>query len=144
MPKLDYPRRLLSCKRGLAALEFAVLAPALLMLAFGIVIYSIYFTALIGVREAAAEGARAAVAGLSSPERAALATARAQEVVDTYGTLLGSGAAPTITTTPQGTSGFAVTVTYDMSGSPMMRFGSFIPLPSPQVAATVTVTNGSY
>lgn len=137
-------RRLLACERGMAALEFVFLAPALLMLVFAIVIYSIYFTALIGVREAAAEGARAAVAGLSSAERAALATARAQDVVDTYGTLLGGGAAPTIAATPLGTGGFSVTVSYDMSDSPMMRFGSFVPLPSPNVTATVTVTNGSY
>jgi len=137
-------RRLIADDGGLAALEFVFLAPALLMLAFAIVIYSIYFTALIGVREAAAEGARAAVAGLSSSERASLANARAREVVDTYGTLLGGGSAPAISTSALGSGGFSVTVAYDMSGSPMMRYGSFIPLPSPNVSATVTVNNGSY
>jgi len=136
--------RLLTCERGIAALEFVVLAPVLLLLVFSVIIYSIYFTALLGVRQAAAEGARAAVAGLSTAERTSLATTRARQVVDTYGTMLGGGATPVITTTAQGTGGFSVRVSYNMSGSPIMRFGSFIPLPSPNVEATVTVTNGSY
>ena len=136
--------RLLTCERGIAALEFVVLAPVLLLLVFSVIIYSIYFTALLGVRQAAAEGARAAVAGLSTAERTSLATTRARQVVDTYGTMLGGGATPVITTTAQGTGGFSVRVSYNMSGSPIMRFGSFVPLPSPNVEATVTVTNGSY
>lgn len=137
-------RGLWRCERGLAALEFVVLAPALLTLVFAIMIYSIYFTALQGVRQAAAEGARAAVAGLSTAERTALATARAREVVDSYGMMLGGGGTATITTVPQGTGAFLVTVSYNMSGSPIMRYGSFVPLPTPNVQATVTVTNGSY
>ncbi|MDE8650507.1 TadE/TadG family type IV pilus assembly protein [Novosphingobium album (ex Liu et al. 2023)] len=137
-------RHLLKCDRGIAALEFVFLAPALLLLAFGIIVYSIYFTAVMGVRQAAGEGARAAQAGLSGTERAALAQARAHEVLDTYGTLLGGGAAPVVTTAPVGTGVFEVRVSYDMSASPIMRYGSFVPLPSPSVEATVTVTNGSY
>jgi hypothetical protein len=31
-----------------------------------------------------------------------------------------------------------------MSGSPMMRYVNFIPLPSGDVEASVTVTNGGY
>jgi Flp pilus assembly protein TadG len=137
-------RRCAACKRGIAALEFVLLAPALLMLAFAIIIYSLYFTAAIGVREAAAEGARAAEAGLSSSERAGLARARAQAVADSYATLLQCGSAPTIETAPAGTTGFSVTVACGLSGSPIMRYGSFVPLPSPKLTATVTVNNGSY
>ena len=135
--------RLIASNRGLAAIEFALLAPPLLMMAFAIVVYSIYFTAMMGVREAAAEGARAAVAGLSSTERASLASTRAREVAETYAALTG-GAAPSITTASLGSAGFSVTVSCDMSASPIMRYGRFVPLPSSHVAATVTVNNGSY
>lgn len=135
---------LLKCERGIAALEFVFLAPALLMLVFGIIIYSIYFTALLGVRQAATEGARASMAALSGAERETLARTRAQEVVDNYGGLMGNGAAATITTSLQGADLFNVTVTYDISSSPIMRYGSFVPLPSSTVTATATVTNGSY
>ena len=128
----------------MAALEFALIAPALLMLVFAIIIYSFWFSALLGVRHAATEGARAAMAGLSASERANLARSRAQAVIAGYGRLLSSGGTPRIDATPDGTGMFKVEVRYDMSGSPLMRYASFIPLPSTTLAATVVVTNGSY
>lgn len=139
------PLRLLKCDRGIAALEFALLAPALLALVFSVIIYSIYFTALTGVRQAAAEGARAAVAGLSLSERVTLARERAQKVIDNYGSLLGGQSPPEIMAGAGDTSGtFRVEVRYDMSGSPIMKYGAFVPLPDSNVEASVTVTNGGY
>jgi Flp pilus assembly protein TadG len=35
------------------------------MMIFAVVVYSLYFSAFLGVRQAAAEGARAAMAGMS-------------------------------------------------------------------------------
>lgn len=133
-----------TCDRGLAALEFALLAPALLMLVFAIVTYSLYFSSLLGVRHAAIEGARAAVAGLSTAERTALAEERAQAVINGYGALLASGHAAAISAGPDGTGVFRVRVSYDMSGSAIMRYAGFIPMPSPILSASVAVTNGSY
>ena len=46
-------------RRGIAALEFALVAPLFLVLVFGIVVYGIYFATWIVVTEAASEGARA-------------------------------------------------------------------------------------
>lgn len=135
--------RLGRCRRGVAALEFALVAPVLLMLAFGIIVYSIYFTAVIGVRQAAAEGARAAVAGLSSTERASLAQTRAQQVLAGYGSLLGE-ITPVVTTAVDTAGTFKVTVSYDLTGSPIMRYGGIVPLPENTVAASVLVTNGGY
>lgn len=137
-------RPLLACDKGIAALEFALLAPALLMLVFGIVIYSLYFSSLLGVRHAAIEGARAAVAGLSTAERTSLAQNRAREVINAYGALLSSGSTPVITAGADGTGRFRVRVSYDMSGSGIMRYAAFIPMPSSTVSASIVVTNGSY
>ena len=137
-------RQLRTCEQGLAALEFALLAPALLMLVFAVVLYSFYFAALMGVRHAAIEGARAAVAGLSTAERTALAQDRAQAVISGYGTLLAAGGGPVVTAVPDATGTFRVRVSYNMSGSPMMRYAAFVPMPSPTVSANVIVTNGSY
>jgi len=137
-------RQLRTCEQGLAALEFALLAPALLMLVFAVVLYSFYFAALMGVRHAAIEGARAAVAGLSTAERTALAQDRAQAVISGYGTLLAAGGGPVVTAVPDATGTFRVRVSYNMSGSPMMRYAAFVPMPSPTVSASVVVTNGSY
>lgn len=137
-------RRVLACDKGMAALEFALIAPALLMLVFAIIIYSFWFSALLGVRHAAAEGARAAMAGLSVAERSTLARDRAQAVIDGYGSLLASGSTPQIDAVPDGTGLFKVSVRYDMSGSPLLRYAAFIPMPSTSLDATVIVTNGSY
>ena len=137
-------RQLRTCEQGLAALEFALLAPALLMLVFAVVLYSFYFAALMGVRHAAIEGARAAVAGLSTAERTALAQDRAQAVISGYGTLLAAGGGPVVTAGPDATGTFRVRVSYNMSGSPMMRYAAFVPMPSPTVSTSVIVTNGSY
>jgi Flp pilus assembly protein TadG len=136
--------RLLKCGRGIAALEFAILAPALLALVFSIIVYSIYFSATIGVQQAASEGARAAVAGLSSTERENLARARVAEVIQNYRSVLGSNTPQASVTTATSSGVFKVTVTYDMSGAPVMKYSGFIPLPKRPLTASVTVTNGGY
>lgn len=132
------------CEKGLAALEFAVLAPVLLMLVFSVIVYSIYFTTLYGVRQASSEGARAALAGLSSAERTTLATQRAQAVAESFRAIAGGSSAFVVQTGTEGSDVFKVTVSYDMSGSPIMRYAGFLPLPSTTVEATTRVTNGSY
>lgn len=121
-----------------------MLAPILLMLVFGIVVYSIYFSAYLGVRQAASEGARAAMAGLDSTERTQFATARAQQVITNYGAIFTSGEAPQITAQPIATGVFEVRVAYDMGTHPIIRFAPFIPLPKPEIVSAVVVTNGSY
>jgi Flp pilus assembly protein TadG len=136
-------RSLRTSRRGIAAVEFALLAPGLLMIAFGVIVYSIYFTAVIGVRQAASEGARAAMAGLSTAERMTLAQTRAGQVLGNYGSLLG-GNLPQVSAAPDSLGVFKVTVTYDMSNSPIMRYGGFVPLPDKTVQASVLVTNGGY
>ncbi|CCA90421.1 MULTISPECIES: TadE/TadG family type IV pilus assembly protein [unclassified Novosphingobium] len=140
----DLLHRLSRCRAGMAALEFVFLAPALLMLVFSIIVYSLYFAAYFGVRQAASEGARTALAGLSSDERISLATTRAQEIVDSYGNLLGSGKDAVITTSTDGANAFMVTVSYDISDSPIMRYASILPLPATDMKASATVTNGGY
>lgn len=139
--------KLLTCKRGVATLEFVFLAPALLTLIFGIMVYSIYFAASVGVRQAASDGARAAVAGLYPQERTNIATQGATAVIEKYRSVLGTTANPVITTvagtgTALGT--FTVTVSYDMTNTPIMRYINFIPMPSKIITASVTVTNGGY
>lgn len=141
---MKHLRRVLACDKGMAALEFALIAPALLMLVFAIIIYSFWFSALMGVRHAAAEGARAAMAGMSTVERTALARDRAQAVIDGYGALLSSGSAPQIDAGADGTGMFRVSVSYDMSGSTLLRYAAFVPMPPTVLDATVVVTNGSY
>lgn len=114
------------------------------MLAFGIIVYSVYFSAYMGVRQAASEGARAAMAGLDSAERTQFATTRAQQVIDNYGAIFTSGDGPQVTAAAIGVGVFEVRVRYDMSAHPITRFTPFIPLPQSEIVSAVVVTNGSY
>lgn len=145
MPRFNGRGKIGRDESGVAALEFALLAPAFLMLAFAIIIFAFYFSAVIGVRQAASEGARAAMAGLSTAERTSLATARAQQVIQGYGTLLSAGGTGAqVTAQSIGTGVFQVQVSYDISRSPFMRFSGFVPIPAGPIVSSVVVTNGSY
>lgn len=66
--------QVLSCKRGGAAVEFAILAPVLLALVAGGVFYSRWFTVASQTQNLASDGARAAVAGLDDAERTSIVT----------------------------------------------------------------------
>lgn len=59
----------LSCRRGSAAVEFAILAPVLLALVVAGVFYSRWFSVASQTQNLASDGARAAVAGLDDTER---------------------------------------------------------------------------
>ena len=72
---LAAPRR--GSSAGGAALEFAVVAPVFLALAFGIVDFSRYAFSLISVRQAAAEAVRAASLGRTEAEVQQIARAQA-------------------------------------------------------------------
>lgn len=132
----------------MAAVEFALIAPVFLAIVFGILIYGLYFGTWIAVSQAAAEGARASVAGMSTAERSSLAQAAAAAVLENYGSLLNSENW-TITAQP-GTVAhtFEVSVRYDLSGKKFEDVASsisvLIPLPTDTPTATATVGFGGY
>ena len=55
--------------RGVAAIEFALIAPVFFLLLLGIAAYGIYFSAISSLQELTADAARASVAGISAAER---------------------------------------------------------------------------
>ncbi len=124
---------------GAAAVEFALLVPLLLAIVFGIIAYSMYFTVQIAVTEAAAVGARAAVAGLDCTERTNLATAAITTYFSEYGGFLGA-ALPTHPVCGTGT--FQVTVSYDIASLNLGIMSGFVPVPGSNPTATVTVSTG--
>ena len=67
-------RRFSGDSRGTVSIEFAILVPVFLAILFGIIVFGIQYATRIALTYAAAEGGRAAVAGLSDDERKSLAT----------------------------------------------------------------------
>ena len=63
-------RRLGSDAGGSSAVEFAIVAPVLIALFAGIVVFGLYLGAMSSLRQLAAEAARASVAGVTDAERA--------------------------------------------------------------------------
>jgi Flp pilus assembly protein TadG len=148
-----------SDETGLAAVEFALIAPVFLVLLFGLVIYGLHFGAWLAVNQAAAEGARASIAGMTLDERKDLAEKTAIAVLSAYGPILGNiekcGAGlPCIIKADKSASDanmFQVTVTYDQAArNAASQLGggdgedSFLPMPLSNPTATVTIANGGY
>jgi Flp pilus assembly protein TadG len=106
-------RSMILCRRGVAAVEFAMVLPVFLALVFGIVTYGVWLSAVHGVQQLAAEAARTAVAGLSTAERASLAQGYVTGNVGSYPLIVASKVA--VSATDSGSSVFTVTVSYDAS-----------------------------
>src|ERR1700712_4696986 len=132
--------------RGVAAVEFAIIAPVLFALVLGVLAWGQFFMAEVAVSAAAQEGARASVAGLNSTESSTLALAAANSVMTNYSPFL-SISAVTATAAAAGTSApasalFSVTVTYNMSSVST----SLVPVPTafPSSTVTVSISTGGY
>jgi len=86
-------------EKGAAALEFALVAPLLLMVLLGIVSYGYMLSFRQGMSQGAAEGARAAavaVAAASADQKSAVATDAVNEALSSYGVTC-VGATSTVT-----------------------------------------------
>lgn len=130
--------------RGVAAVEFALVAPLLLVLIFGIIVYGIYFCVWIAISEAASAGARASVAGLTDAERISLATTAVTNDINAYGPMLNIGNAAITAHDAAGSGGgaFQVSVTYNMTSFGLATLAGLLPIPTATPQATVTVSNG--
>ena len=127
--------------QGSVAVEFAFVAPVLLLLTFGIFCFGLIFATYNGVQQLAAEGARATVAGISASERDQLARAYITNNVGAYGVLDPSKI--TVTTNAQ-PNAFQVSVAYDLSSLPIFQFAWLVPLPSPTVTRSASVLLGGF
>jgi Flp pilus assembly protein TadG len=73
---------------GTVSIEFAILVPLFLALLFGLIVFGVQYSTRIALTYAASEGGRAAVAGLSDPERQTLALAAAQRALRSLSPLI--------------------------------------------------------
>ncbi|KRE24230.1 hypothetical protein ASE66_03010 [Bosea sp. Root483D1] len=126
------------------AVEFAFIAPILLMLLFGIIGYGHAFGVYHGVQQLAAEAARASVAGLDDAERERLARSFITRNIGSYAFLEPSKL--TVRTTALGAPApsFEVAIVYDYSGSAFNRLSSMVALPMPVVERRAVVQRGGY
>jgi Flp pilus assembly protein TadG len=128
---------------GIAALEFAIVAPVFLVILFGIIVYGIYFATWIAITEAASEGARAAVAGISTTERTALATAQVSSFFTNYAPMLNASQATVSAGQVSNNPGaFYVNISYNFASYGLSSLSALLPIPPAIPSVTITVSNG--
>lgn len=123
------PCRLGGDTRGTAAIEMAIVLPVLLLLVFGIVTYGSWLAISHSVQQAANEGGRAALGGLTVDERASLARSTANDVL--VRTLDINASKVAVSVQDDGAT-LIVDVVYDAAGNPLLML-PIIPAPSTRI-----------
>ncbi len=135
--------KLLLCRRGASAVEFAMLLPLFLALVFGIVIFGSYLAVVHGLQQLAAEAARSSIAGMSATERSSLATSYVSTNVGTYPLISANSVSVNAATSPSDPNVFVVTVTYNASGMFIYSL-PFVPAPSRTIVRSAAIPFGGF
>jgi len=126
--------------RGSAAVEFALVGPLFVYLLIGLTVYGGWFWLAQGMQGLAAEGARAAVAGLTADERAKLA----KDAVTS------GGGPPAVSPEDLRVSvettdiQVRVSVSYAAANHPLMALAGLVPAPPSVITRSATVRMGGY
>ena len=134
--------RLMRCRRGSSAVEFAMVLPIFLTIVFGIVVFGSYLAVIHGVQQLAAEGARSSVAGMNELQRSSYATSFVMNNAATYPMIDSTKIAVNAATTPN-TSVFVVTVNYDASNLFIYTL-PFVPLPPKTIVRSAVIPYGGF
>jgi Flp pilus assembly protein TadG len=135
--------KLLLCRRGASAVEFAMLLPLFLALVFGIVIFGSYLAVVHGLQQLAAEAARSSIAGMSASERSSIATSYVSTNVGTYPLITANQVSVNAATSPSDPNVFVVTVTYNASGMFIYSL-PFVPAPSSTIVRSAAIPFGGF
>ena len=125
----DLKYRLSRCERGLAAIEFAIVAPLMLFMLFGITAYGVFFGAAHSVQQLAANSARVAMSGVDNEERQSLVADYVANAVPRDGLLLADKLDVDVSEAEDSPGYILVTVTYDANDLPIWNLYNGLPLP---------------
>jgi Flp pilus assembly protein TadG len=128
-------------KQGVAAVEFAIIAPLFFLMLFGIICFSILLGTENAVEQISADAARAALGGLSPTEQVSIAQNYVSSIVGSYGII---DPTKVVVTTISNASTLSVTVTYDMSNAYIFTLGSILNSASPIISRTAAIQIGGF
>jgi Flp pilus assembly protein TadG len=132
----------LTDERGTSAVEFAILAPVMLFLLFGMIAYGIYFGASHSIQQIAADAARTAVAGLTPTERSSLATEYVRRNASGYAFIDPSELKLSVGDSSADPDQFNVRITYDAHNLPIWNLLRGMPLPGETISRSSTIRIG--
>jgi Flp pilus assembly protein TadG len=136
--------RLPGTESGSSAVEFALVAPFLLMIVFGIFGAGCVLATVNGLEQLSAGAARSAVGGLSTTERDSLARTYITTNVGAYAYIT-PAMLQVSTSSNAATVSFTVTASYDMSTSAIyLAVKNLVSIPHPVLVRSSTIQQGGY
>lgn len=141
MRRSDMKSKLGPDRRGVAAVEFALIAPPLIMLVFGAIQYGVYLGVAHSVQQLVNDAARVAIAGLDIRERKDLVDAHVKNRGDDYSFLVRGRIRANVT---EESDAIVVRADYDASNLPIFALKGLLPLPSSTITQQSVVMLGGY
>jgi Flp pilus assembly protein TadG len=132
----------LACRRGGSAVEFALVAPVLLMLFSGITAFGICLGAAHNLRQIAAEAARASIAGVTDKERETLAQTMVVRSLSSGAMFRPESIKVLVGPDPKDATMYTVTVTLDANALGINVFSKLIPALPTVLRSTISVRKG--
>lgn len=129
---------------GASAIEFAIVAPVLLLFLFGMLAVGLYIGTAHGVAQLAADAARASIAGLTDAERTAIAERQAMATAGNYSLVSPEHLTVQAAADPADATQFVVVLRYDASDLPIWAFSGLVPLPDKTIVRSATIKRGGY
>jgi Flp pilus assembly protein TadG len=123
-------------------IEFAIVAPVLIVILAGVVVYGLYFATVHNVQQIAAEAARASIAGMDQAERRTLATQAITNTIGSYSLLKPDRISVAVAAMAADSNYYEVTVTYDASHLGIWSLNGLVPMPSSTIQRASTVRRG--
>ncbi len=133
-------RAVLRDRRGVAAIEFAIVGPLLVLMIAAVLSYGGYFTMAHAVQQLANDAARATVAGMSDSERQTLAAGCISAELPTYGF---APSAVQLSFSDQAQVA-TVSLSYDSSSNPIWSLRGLLPMPPPVIVRSAAIQLGGY
>lgn len=138
-PTAPTERRLLENKRGVAAVEFALIAPVFIALVMGTITYGSYFLAAHTIQQVANDSARASIAGMDDDERKSIVQATVDTQMAGYPFLKGQVKGVDV---KRSDATVSVRVTYD--GQKDLWTQLLVPAPSTTIIRDAVIQLGGY
>ena len=133
-------RRTARTREGVAAVEFAIVFPVLLLMLIGLVVYGSWFWLAHSVQSLAYESARASLGGLNPTERRALAL----DFVALRGPEIGVPVAASSVAVSSDAQVIRVKINYDSRTHPVMALRSLTVAPPETITKEAVVRLGGY
>ncbi len=134
-------RAVVNDKRGAAAVEFAMIAPPLAMLVFGILQYGVYFGVSHSMQQLTNDAARTAVAGLTRTERQQMVADLVKTHAKDFGFVRKERVGAAVT---DEAGEIVVRTTYDASCLPIFALDGLVPMPPSKIETRASVRIGGF